>query len=1062
LCRIYFRRFRITVWLIVLLLLGALVYLNQIGLPGFVKKPLLENLHARGLDLQFSRLRWRWYRGLVAENARFERADAPFTPRLTLQEVQVRLNHRALSRLRLQVDGLVLRHGKLVWPIRETNQPPRQLAIENIQTDLRFLPDDEWALDNFNATFAGARLTLSGTVTNASAVRQWRFFQAKHPAPAELWQNRLRQLADTLESIRFSAPPALALDIRGDARDPLSFTVRMRASAPRADTPWGTLAHGYATLGLYPSPTNKLSRGALSLSAEEAETRWARTKKVLLTAHLSSVGGQVNLANGDVTLSAAEVQTRWADATNLLLTVHASSVANVTNLVSANLALGIEQAGTQWGSASNIVFNAQWLHALTNPVPLSGQGQLICERVDARQAVARQVRLKAHLETAPAGAPRQADASWADWGLIEPYILDWEAQVADVRTSELAAQEVTGGGSWLAPKLLITNFVAKLDQGQLSAEADVDVATRALNLRFASNLDPHGLAPIVIPAAERWLAPFTWEQPPELNGEVALVLPPWTNRPPNWRDDLESSLRLHGEVNLEHGLTYRNVKFSSIRSHVMYSNALWHLPDLTILVGTPRRGVQVAGEVGRLGEASLPSEGRLEVALEADHRTQAFSAHLRSTLDPRVLRPALTLPKTNVLDMVTFTEPPWIEAEAHGHWNDLNAIGVQGHVSLTNFTFRDQAISGVQTAVGYTNRVLQFTAPHVQRGARQATADAIVADFNRQLVFLTNAFSTVEPLVIAHVIGEHIVRAIEPYRFDQPPVGHVHGVVPMHGEDEADLHFDLSGGPFNWWRFHVPEISGHVHWLGQHLELSQIRMGFYGGQAEGGAVFDFHPGKPTDYRLVLTTTNTELHALMADLLTSTNRLRGALSGNLVVTHADTTSLQTWNGFGSLQLHDGLIWDVPIFGTFSDVLNGMYPGLGSSRPSAGSCTFGITNGVIQSHDLEIRSTMVRLEYRGSVDFEGRVKAKVQAGLLRDVSVVGPVVSAVFWPVSKLFEYKVSGTLGEPKLEPVFLIPKVMLLPFQMPFHPFKTLRGLLPEDIGGSRTNNPALNPPKGQ
>ena len=67
-CRICFRWVRITVWLLILALLGVLIYLNQIGLPDFAKKPLLEKLRARGLDLQFSRLRLRWYGGLTARN----------------------------------------------------------------------------------------------------------------------------------------------------------------------------------------------------------------------------------------------------------------------------------------------------------------------------------------------------------------------------------------------------------------------------------------------------------------------------------------------------------------------------------------------------------------------------------------------------------------------------------------------------------------------------------------------------------------------------------------------------------------------------------------------------------------------------------------------------------------------------------------------------------------------------------------------------------------------------------------------------------------------------------
>jgi hypothetical protein len=1037
-CRICFRRFRISVLLIILFLVAALAYLNQVGLPGFVKKPLLENLRARGLDVQFSRLRLRWYHGLVAENVRFERADEPFSPQFTLQEVQLRLNHRALSRLRIQIDALVLRQGRLVWPIRETNQAPRQLAIDNIQTDLRFLPNDEWALDNFTSTFAGARIKLSGAVTNASAVREWRFFQAQQPAPAGVWQNRLRQLADTLEVIHFSTPPELALDVRGDARDLQSFSVRMRASAPRADTPWGTMTRGRATIGLYPPATNGLSRAELNLGADEAQTRWARTENVHLTARLASAEGQIHLANGDLELSAARVQTKWAGATNLNLSLHASSVTETTNLVTATLTLRAGPVGTRWASATNLQFTAQWLHALTNAIPLSGEGQLVCNGVDARSATAREVRLKTHLATAPPDASRHADASWGGWAWLEPYIVDWDAQLSEVRSPELAAQEVTGGGSWRAPELLLTNLVAKLDQRQLEAHAALDVVSRALKLSFSSNLDPHTLAPILVKGSEQWLAPFVWEQPPVLAGDLSLILPPWTNRPPDWRTDLLSSLRLRGDVNLEHGLTYRDVGFSSARSHVIYSNSLWRLPDLTL---------------------TQPA-GRLQADLESDQRTKDFSARIRSTLDVRALRPALGRGADQVLDLFTFTEPPVLEADVHGRWDALDSIGVQGRASLTNFTFREQAISGVQTAVSYTNRFLQFTGPRVQRGARVGIADAVGADFIGQKIYLTNAFSTLEPMVVARVIGPQIVRAIEPYRFDQPPVAHVHGIIPMHGEDDADLHFDLKGGPFSWWRFHLPEVSGHVHWLGQHLRLSEMQMQFYGGHAEGYAGFDFHPGGPTDYRFALTATNADLQALMADLFTSTNHLRGTLNGSLVVTNANTTSLQTWNGFGNLQLRDGLIWDIPIFGIFSDVLNGMYPGLGHSRASAGTCTFGITNGVIRSSDVDIRSLALRLQYRGTVDFDGRVKAKVEAGLLRDVWLVGPVVSTVFWPVTKLFEYKVSGTLREPKAEPEFLIPKVMLLPFQMPFHPFRTLRGLLPEDIGGNRTNSPTLTPPK--
>ena len=832
----------------------------------------------------------------------------------------------------------------------------------------------------------------------------------------------------------------LKLDLRGDARDPLSFTARLRATAPSAQTPWGSLTQGHATVGLYPPGTNRVSRAELRLGAEEADTPWGRTENLQLAAHLFSAEGRISLATGDLALSADAVQTKWVGATNLHLSLLAASEPRDTNMLSAALMISAGGVGTPWGSATNAQFTAQWLHALTNAVPLTGDGQLIGQGAYTQWGTAGEVRLKAHLATLADKDAANSDPSWGAWRLIAPYFLDWEAQVTELRSPQLAAQQVSGGGSWCAPKLAITNLVARLDERRLEAHAALDVSTRDFTLKFWSNLDPHRAGPLVAKGAERWLKDIDWDQPPELAGEVSLIVPAWTNRPANWPDDLRSSVRLNSEITLAQGVAYRDVRFTSARSHLLYSNGCWRLPDLAL---------------------TQPS-GRLDAALAADPRTTEYSAHINSSLDPRTLRPALSQGAREVLDLFTFTEAPWITADLCGRWEDPRSIGAQGQVSLTNFTFREQAISGVQTGVQYTNQFLQFIAPHVQRGTRQATADGVGADFIEQKVYLTNAYTTIEPMVIARIIGAHVARAIEPYQFEQPPVSHVHGIVPMYGEDAADLHFDLAGGPFNWWRFHIPEISGHVHWLGQHLRFSNMRMRLYGGQAQGFAGFDFHPGGPTDYHFSITTTNTDLQAAVADLFLTTNRLRGTLSGTLIITNANTTSLQSWNGLGNAQLRDGLIWDIPIFGLFSDVLNGMYPGLGSSRPSAGTCTFGIANGVIQSSDLEINATTVRLQYRGTVDFEGRVKARVEAGLLRDMWLVGPVVSTVFWPVTKLFEYKVSGTLSQPKAEPVFLLPKVMLLPFQMPFHPFRTLKGLLPEDFGTSRTNGPPLNPPKGR
>jgi hypothetical protein len=344
-------------------------------------------------------------------------------------------------------------------------------------------------------------------------------------------------------------------------------------------------------------------------------------------------------------------------------------------------------------------------------------------------------------------------------------------------------------------------------------------------------------------------------------------------------------------------------------------------------------------------------------------------------------------------------------------------------------------------------------------GAQMMTADKVTLDFNARLICFTNGFSTADPGPVTCAIGPKTGRAVAPYHFLQPPTVRVNGQLPLHdmngGRDTADvdMRFDIIGGaPFEWMKFKTTNIVGTIHWQNQTLILTNVAAAFYGGNGNGFANFDFRaPHEGADYEFAVSVTNVNLHSLAADLSSPTNHLEGTLTGQLVVTDADSRDWRTWDGFGHANLHDGLIWDIPIFGILSPVLNTFLPGLGNIRATDAATKFSITNGVIYTHSLEIRSTLMRLEYTGTVDLKQNVQAHVIAQLLRNTWVVGPLVSTVLWPVSKLFEYKITGTLKNPKSEPVYVFPKLLLLPL----HPIRTLEGIIPG--GETETNAPPEN-----
>src|SRR5687768_16702248 len=81
-----FRWFRILLLLLALSFVLGAIYVTQVGLPGFVKKPLQEELRRRGLDAEFSRIRYAWFRGIVAEQLSFSSITNKSGPVLQIDE----------------------------------------------------------------------------------------------------------------------------------------------------------------------------------------------------------------------------------------------------------------------------------------------------------------------------------------------------------------------------------------------------------------------------------------------------------------------------------------------------------------------------------------------------------------------------------------------------------------------------------------------------------------------------------------------------------------------------------------------------------------------------------------------------------------------------------------------------------------------------------------------------------------------------------------------------------------------------------------------------------------
>ena len=644
--------------------------------------------------------------------------------------------------------------------------------------------------------------------------------------------------------------------------------------------------------------------------------------------------------------------------------------------------------------------------------------------------------------SAPADAPTNCDPAWSFWTNLQPFRLDWTARGTDLKSDKLDAGAVECNGLWRAPELAVTKLSARLGGGQLEADAKLNVATREASFTVNSDFDLHAVAALLTGKIRERLTEISWTQPPQLRAGGALVLPAWTNGASDWRDDIAPTVRLQGALALTNALVAGIVPLDSAQMHFTYTNLVWSLPDLELTQG--RTALELSGE--------------------ENEATKNFHCVLGGKVDSEIVRPFLTTSNAvRGFELVSFREPVALILDVTGNLREVAALSATGRVVATDFAIRGQWVDSVTATLSYTNLTAEFFHPQLARagGAEQYEAEKVTLDLVTQNLFIHGGEGHLSSVALGEAIGPKTAKAMAPYQFPTIPNTRANGCIPLRQRDgdlvtdDADLQVDIVGDvPFRWRKFATPHITGTVHWLANHLILTNVVSECYGGEAHGWGSFDVQtPGDGTDFLFFMDGTNVNFNAMGRALWSHTNQLKGALSGTVMVTHANSSDWRTWNGYGQLQLRNGLIWEAPIFGLMSPVLNALTPGLdvGSSRATDGSGRFVMTNGVIFTDSLDIRSLTMRLQYVGTVDLQEKVVARAKAQLLRNTPLFGSVFSTVLWPVSKAFECEVTGTLGDPQITPVYIpFPKLLAAPL----HPIRTMEKL----FAAPPTNNPPAKP----
>ena len=1012
-----FKWCRISILLLIFTVIILGLFLDHVGLPDWLERRVEDQFRANGWEIKFSKLRLRWYRGVVAEGLHLQRTNALAGPSLFLQTAEFRLNWRALRDRTLETDGVMLKGGRFLWPLPSTNRPQRTLVLEDVAGELLFKPNDIWELKFIEATVLNTHVRFRGDITNASLIRDWKLSGRPSDAPSEPASQWHRFLSEA-EKVRFTGQPELSAIFSGDARDWRTFDAKLKFTAIAVDSPWATGTNVNLAIDLLPPPrTNDAPRIDLKATAGQTRTRWASATNLDLKLVFEPSFAGAYPTNSLLLLELQGADTPWGKAGRVFTEARSNPSETNSALKETRADVTIEGFSEQDFSVRRARITATLAHPPESFLPATAQTAWTFHDLESPAATSQWVRVTTKLELPAQDKFRLSATNLAWFDRIANLPFNAGVTLSNTAISELQLPFVDLMARWQFPEFRLDSG-GQLETDSAKALITLHTESREVAFQVRGTLDHRRAAGFIGTNASVWAESLSFTSAPTSFVQGQFTLPSLTSSKVAWQRDVLPTLKMAGAVRISAG-SFRDVPFTSAMFPVTLTNLTWGID----------------------GTSLTQSNGAVSISGAGNQATGDFHFGIRSDLDLLTLRPAFASPAVGrVFDYFEWKTAPRLDAELRGNWTNAEALHAAANVTFSNTIFRGQSLDSVTARVVYSNQLVSILTPVVIRKDEWGTADGIAFDLATERLYFTNAIGKIMPRVITRAINPKVDSLIEPYVFEAAPDAKTHGVIPLSKEDNGeDVRFDVAGGPFHWQRFHLEKVKATLFWRGNTLAITNVTGRWHGADVEGSAFFTFNPQTVGDlFSFHVKVEGVDLRRILKDLQPDrTNRTEGRVTGELFITSADTHDWKSWEGYGHARMTNGLLWDIPLFGVFSPLFNTIAPGLGNSRARDASMTYRITNSVILTKDLEIRATAMRMNYKGTVDFDQKVDGGMEADLLRDLPVLGYLISKVLWPVTKVFAYEITGTLNDPKTKEKYLIPQALLAPL----HPIKTLKDI---------------------
>jgi hypothetical protein len=203
---------------------------------------------------------------------------------------------------------------------------------------------------------------------------------------------------------------------------------------------------------------------------------------------------------------------------------------------------------------------------------------------------------------------------------------------------------------------------------------------------------------------------------------------------------------------------------------------------------------------------------------------------------------------------------------------------------------------------------------------------------------------------------------------------------------------------FSYWKLTATHAKADLTLTNNLLTIDGIDADLCDGKLFGRGAITIT--NDTLYRFEFNAERCDVQKLLSSLHGQPSKVTGLLKGHCQLL-GQGSDLANLRGTGTLEVSDGVLWQAPLFGIFSEVL-------GKTKATSAKASFTIGDQAVKTDDLEIQAGAFTGISRGKVGFDGSLDFRVEGRFLSAIPGWN-IISAI---LGKLFEYKVGGTISHP--------------------------------------------------